>query len=245
MWSRYCQGYYGLESETALVEFLSTVGGRLLRAGAVIPTGDREVLFLSRHRRELQRHFLFVLPGEAILERLANKSSQYQHAESIGIPIPNSHYPQTREDLVHIAATVRFPCVLKPASSHIWRDRRDSVGHWRWLKAAEIGTPEDLLAAYEQMNKNNVELIVQERIEGADSQLYSFYAYLDRNSEPLALCVIQKIRQWPAGYGSGSYSVTCRQDDVVALGVRLLREAGYVGMANVEFKRDQMMEPSS
>ncbi|MEX0803720.1 MAG: ATP-grasp domain-containing protein [Candidatus Binatia bacterium] len=196
------------------------------------------MLFLSRNRRELEKHFLFVLPSAKILERLANKRSQYQYAESIGIPVPQSYYPRTQADLEQIAATIRFPCVMKPAYSHIWRDRRESAGHWRWLKAAEIGTPEELHSAYKQMNESDVELIVQERIEGADSRLYSLYVYLNRNSEPLALCVIQKIRQWPVSYGTGSYSVTCRQDRVVALGLHLLKEIGYSGMANLEFKHD-------
>ena len=84
-----------------------------------------------------------------------------------------------------------------------------------------------------------MELLVQERIEGSESCLYSLYLYLNRNSEPLASCVIQKLRQWPPEYGSGSHSVTCREDEVVALGLHLLKETRYVGLANVEFKFDR------
>ncbi|MGH7827434.1 MAG: hypothetical protein ACREQ7_19945 [Candidatus Binatia bacterium] len=238
VWSRYGLGYYCLETEAALLEFLGEIGRRMLRVGALIPTGDREVLFLSRNRNELEKHFRFVLPSADILERLANKRSQYQYAESIGIPIPQTYYPVTQRELEQIAATIRFPCVIKPAYSHIWRERRKNVGNWQWLKAVEIGTSGELRSAHKKMSESGVELLVQERIEGSDSQLYSLYAYLNRNSEPLALCVIQKLRQWPVDYGSGSYSVTCRRDEVVELGLQLLKTIGYVGMANLEFKHD-------
>jgi D-aspartate ligase len=230
--------YYSVTDETALVELLRRLGRRIVCNGALIPTGDREVLFLSRNRNELENYFYFVLPRADVLERLANKKTQYQYATNIGIPMPQTHYPKSQDDLLRIAANIQFPCVIKPAYSHIWRDERRGVGGWRWLKAVQVDTPEQLRTAYEQMNGSGVELVVQERIEGADSRLYSFYVYLDRNSDPLALCVIQKLRQWPPEYGSGSYSVTCRRDEIVEIGLKLLRALGYVGIANLEFKHD-------
>jgi predicted ATP-grasp superfamily ATP-dependent carboligase len=80
--------------------------------------------------------------------------------------------------------------------------------------------------------------LVQERIEGDESRLYSVYVYLDRRSEPRATCVVRKVRQWPPLYGSGSYSVSCREDRAVALALTLLQGWGYQGVANVEFKQD-------
>ncbi|HWO41045.1 MAG TPA: ATP-grasp domain-containing protein [Candidatus Eisenbacteria bacterium] len=238
VWSRYCLEYFSVENDAAMMELLGNLAAYGSHQAALLPTGDREVLFLSRNREELQKHYRFVLPSGDVLERLANKRSQYQCAESAGIPIPRTYYPTTPADVEQIAATIRFPCVIKPAYSHIWRDRRKDIGLRRWLKAAEVSTPEELRSAYKQMSQSRVELIVQERIDGPESRLYSFYAYLNRNSNPLALCVIQKLRQWPVEYGTGCYSVTCRRDEVVALGLNLLKKIGYVGMANLEFKQD-------
>jgi D-aspartate ligase len=108
----------------------------------------------------------------------------------------------------------------------------------KWLKAAHVDTPDQLLACYGQMREAGVELLVQERIEGAESRLYAVYLYLDRASDPIASFVMQKQRQWPPGYGNGSYSIGCRRDDVVDLSVKLLKALGYRGIANVEFKQD-------
>ena len=236
IWSRYCVACYGVDNETALLELLGKVAARKPRIGVLIPTGDREMLFLSRNREELEKHYRFALPSADTVERLANKRSQYQYAQSIGIEIPQTYYPETLEDVKKIATSIPFPCVIKPAYSHIWRDRTGR-GTERF-KAKEIATPEQLCSTYEKMSESLVEIVVQERIEGPDSQLHSLYVYLNRHSEPLAFCVLQKIRQWPANYGSGSYSVTCRRDELVVLGLQLLKTIRYVGLANLEFKHD-------
>jgi len=108
----------------------------------------------------------------------------------------------------------------------------------RWEKAAHIETPQELHTAFRQMSEGGVELLVQERIEGDDARLYSLYTYFNRQSEPLATFVMQKRRQWPPMYGNGSFSVSCRQAEVEALGVKLLSHVGYRGVANLEFKQD-------
>ncbi len=91
---------------------------------------------------------------------------------------------------------------------------------------------------YEQMKEGEIELLIQERVKGDEDRLFSCYAYLDRKAEPLAAFVLQKRRQWPPVYGNGSYSVSCRQNDVVTLTLRLLKGLRYQGVANVEFKLD-------
>jgi predicted ATP-grasp superfamily ATP-dependent carboligase len=231
-------GYYSVGSEAALLNLLHKIAALTPQRAALIAAGDGEVLFLSRNRERLEERYHFVLPDTDTVERLANKRSQYEYAQSIGIPIPPTYYPSSEWDVEQIASRIRFPCLIKPAYSHMWRDRTKDASRRQWLKAAEARTPEELRSAYRQMSESQVELLVQERIRGSDSRLYSWYVYLNRNSDPLASCVIQKLRQWPVRYGTGSYSSTCRCDDVVTLGLRLLKEIRYVGMANLEFKHD-------
>jgi predicted ATP-grasp superfamily ATP-dependent carboligase len=49
---------------------------------------DRYLLFLSRNRARLSRHFRFVLPSSEMVEDLVDKS-RFQHlAKRLGLPIP-------------------------------------------------------------------------------------------------------------------------------------------------------------
>lgn len=243
IWSRYCAGFLRVDNEPGLLSLLGEIAECVSRKGALIATGDREVLFLSRNREELAGRYRFALPSADVLERLANKRSQYQFAETLGIQIPFTYYPTTQMDVERIAGVIRFPCVIKPAYSHLWRERREEDNrHWEALKATEVATPDQLRSAYSRMGESGVDLLVQERIAGSESRLYSLYVYMNRDSEPLASCVIQKLRQWPPEYGSGSHSVTCREDRIAALGLRLLKESRYVGLSNIEFKLDPETE---
>jgi predicted ATP-grasp superfamily ATP-dependent carboligase len=237
-WSRHRTAHDLAGSEPALLARLIGIGRRLLRRGVLFATGDAEVLFLSRHRDELGRHYDFVLPPAAVVESLADKAFQYQFAAGSGIGVPPTYVPESSEDVEKIVDVARFPCVVKPARAAAWRARKPLDGEWRWAKVVETRTPEELRAICAWMRAHDFEPLIQERIEGDEARLYSVYAYLDRDSRPLATCVIQKRRQWPPLYGSGSYSVTCRQDRAVELALTLLGRIGYQGPANVEFKLD-------
>jgi predicted ATP-grasp superfamily ATP-dependent carboligase len=235
--SRYCALSHAFDDDTELLDFLRRAGAKTPTKSVLVPTGDGDVLFVSRHRRELDGLFRFALPDADSLERLVNKRSQYEYAVSLGVPVPRTCWPTNEQDLKQIAETLTFPCIIKPAHSHLWRrQQRPAMVHWP--KAAHAKTPQELVTFYEQMRESEIELLIQERVKGDEDRLFSCYAYLDRNAEPLAAFVLQKRRQWPPVYGNGSYSVSCRQGEVVKLTLRLLKGLRYHGVANVEFKLD-------
>ena len=239
VWSRYTLMQRMIKGEEELVAFLESVGSRMSDKGVMFPTGDADVLFMSKYRDRLAAHFDFVLPDAPVLDLLANKKTQYECASRIGIPTPRTYTPAGQADLQHVAATIGYPCVIKPAYPHIWRRYQRQTGTMRqWAKAAHVETPQQLQTVYEQMAKGGSELLVQERIEGPDSRLYLCYMYFDRHSEPLATCVIRKQRQWPPRYGTGSYLVSCHQPVVVEQSLKLLKHIGYRGLADLEFKHD-------
>ena len=135
-------------------------------------------------------------------------------------------------------ASLPTPCVIKPAYSDLWFRHRESTGAGGWGKLALAKSRSELVAAYDEMARSGVELIVQEVVEGGDDQLYAVWAYLDERSEPLALFARRKLRQWPLGYGVGCLSVSVRQPEVVEYGLKLLKSVGFRGLANIEFKMD-------
>lgn len=238
VWSRYCRIDRIVDSEARLLELLEHVGARMPRKGVVIPTGDGEVLFLLKNRSRLGVHFRLLLPDSELIERLANKRFQYEYAANLGVPVPQTYFPESKQQLRQIAALLSYPCIIKPCYAHLWRNYRRQVAMRKWAKAAQVDTPEQLDAFYDQMSASAVDVLVQERIEGEESRLYSVYLYLNADSEALASFVLQKRRQWPPVYGNGSYSISCRQDEVLDLSLKLLKGLRYRGIANVEFKHD-------
>ena len=240
--SRYCFEAFHVRGESSLLAFIAEFGENMPSKGVMFPTSDADVLFMSRNRSFIDNCFFFALPDSPMLEMLANKRTQYEYAKDLGVLIPQTFYPKSPQDIFKIADKVEYPCIIKPAYSYVWRNYHNRVGMKGWEKLAEVSSPKELYNAYCSMTDAGVELLIQERIPGDDTQLYSFYTYLNKDAEPLTSIVIRKKRQWPPLYGSGSSSVTCKNEDVVALGLKLLQNARYQGLANLEFKLDSRDE---
>lgn len=236
--SRYCFEAFHIRGESSLLTFIGELGENMPNKGVMIPTSDAEVLFMARNRSHISRYFFFSLPDIHMLEMLANKRTQYEFAADLGIPIPQTFFLKSPHDILKIADKIEYPCIIKPAYSYVWRNYRNRVDMKGWHKLAEVSSPKELHNAYYNMTDAGVDLLIQECIPGDDTQLYSLYIYLNQDTEPLTTIVIRKKRQWPPLYGSGSSSVTCINEDVVALGLKLLQNANYHGLANLEFKLD-------
>jgi predicted ATP-grasp superfamily ATP-dependent carboligase len=238
--SRYCFGLGGetLGDESELLDFLVRIGNRLPTKGVLIPAADAYLLLISRNRSLLSKYYEFVLTEGSTLERLANKQSQYQYAASIGLPVPKTYALERPHDIKKVAAIVHYPCIIKPVYSYPWARYRQSAGIKVWKKLAHVESPSELMQAYCRMAKSGVGLVVQERIEGGDDQLFALDTYFSRDSEPLAIFVRKKLRQWPANYGDGCHSMSTYQGEVVELGLKLLNGLNYRGLANIEFKKD-------
>ena len=124
--------------------------------------------------------------------------------------------------------------MLKPRDSSARKWENETI-----LKAFKIPDAEELIATYQHYQQYADCFIVQEWIEGDDSDLYSCNCYFDANSQPLATFVARKIRQWPPETGASSLGVEVRNDTVLEQTLRLFRKVNYRGLGYVEMKRDK------
>jgi len=224
-----------LFSDTKSEEFIRTLealGPELENKAVLFPCLDMSVLHISRHRQRLDSWYRFVLPVPEVVEMMMDKVSFYRYAQENGLPIPPTRFLYDRADAERAAGELNFPCILKPPNSDIpkWTQHRE--------KAYKVSSPTELLDIYEHCREWSKELIVQEWIEGNDSNLYSCNCYLDAQSEPIVTFVARKLRQWPPMTGVSSLGEECRDDVVLHETVRLLQSTGYRGLGYVEIKRD-------
>ena len=212
----------------ALVELRSRLGARPI----LFPCTDASVLLLSSERGRLG-DFRFALPAHDVVKMLLEKPAMTRHAQDQGFRIPASFEVRDRHDLDVALASLRFPCVLKPA-----------IKDARWIshtpsKAFEARDEDALVQIFDTCSGWSDRFIVQEWIEGPESELYSCNCYFSQEGEVLADFVARKIRQWPPGTGTSALGIECRSDEVREETLRLFRGVGYVGLGYVEMKRDQ------
>lgn len=222
-------------TNTASVELIQTLlalGPELKQKAVLYPCADMHVMLVSRHRLELEPWFHVVLPDAEVIETLMNKLNFYAYAQQHGFPIPQTRYINTHEDAERAAAELTFPCVLKPPMSAIPEWEQNSK-----LKAYKLAAPADLLHFFERSKAWAKDLIVQEWVEGPDSNLYSCNCYFNEKSEPLVTFVARKIRQWPPVTGESCLGEECRDEVVLDETLRLFRSARLRGLGYVEIKR--------
>src|ERR1700757_810750 len=148
------------EQPELLADFLLEAAAEL-RGAVIFPTRDFDVLFLDRYRGMLGPHYRLAIPPRASLFKVLNKYALACTARDAGVAAPHSMIVRKPEDLDQAAKEVGFPCVIKPVSSHQWREG----ANWEKVggrKAFLIDSRETLGREYAQVSRAHHELLVQE-----------------------------------------------------------------------------------
>jgi D-aspartate ligase len=233
-WTRVCRGIFeypaGLEEK---VDFLENFGRKFSDKPVLYPCDDVNVLLVSRHRERLKDVYRMALPDPETVEMLADKEAFYRYAESHGFRIPTTRYVRTREEAREASELMRYPCVIKPTSrTQEWTARTQIKVFW-------AANAEELLSVYETYHRFTNALVMQQWIEGDESDLYSCNVYFTLEGEPAATFVARKLRQWPPRIGQSSLGEECRDETVLEETLRLFRQVNYRGLGYVEMKRER------
>jgi predicted ATP-grasp superfamily ATP-dependent carboligase len=208
-------------------------------------TEEKTVHTVSERRGELASRYRIRLPAHDTLMALMHKQGFQELAERCGAPVPRCVNLRSRADLPALGA-LKFPCVLKPS------DKNYQYGA-RFKKGYVVQSPAEVERLYGEIEEVQADMVVQEWIDGADSDVYFCLQYVGGDGAPVASFSGRKIRSWPPKIG-GTASCTASWEDDEAL-TRATREffarVGFTGMGSMEYKRDRrdgrfyMIEPTA
>lgn len=201
--------------------WLTDLGDRIGRPAPIFPMHDEDVNTIARFADLVGGRFLCPFPGWDVLEPLQDKRHQLDAADAAGVPAPRTRREPTDE--------LGYPVLVKPFHSPEFR-RRFGVQAFRCGSRAELDEAWERAAGFEPL--------VQEWIPGGDDTLWSLGCYLAADGRALGLFCGRKLRQTPPGVGVCRVGEAVWSDEVVEQGLALLRQLGYHGVAQVEFKRD-------
>lgn len=235
----------GLHGEI-LIEELEHLGRQ--RFAGVRPvlflTQEETVKTISRHRDRLAPLYRFSLPRKDIVDALQHKHGFQCLAEQHGAPIPKLVHVTTQLDLAALGG-LRFPAVVKPGERNAGYSRQ-------FKKAYRVESAEEAGNLVRRILAVTPDVVVQEWIEGPDSNIHFCLQYLDQQGNVVASFTGRKIRSWPPAVG-GTASCTAAPEahaELSAITERFFQAAGVVGMAGMEYKRDsrtgafRMVEPT-
>ena len=238
--SRFFKGIYpvpnGRDEPQALCETLIELRKRHTEAPVIFPTRDFDVMFLHNHRSELNS--LYRLPQNSAVECLLDKLALFKLAKRHDISVPATVVCSSIEEIDAELPTLQFPVVVKPRIAAQWRTR----GTWQAVgarKAFLAETAEELRAQYLKIASVSPEVMIQEYIAGSDCDIAVCCCFVDAAQQMTAYFTARKLRQNPPLFGTGCAVETVEIPEIVPIAQCLLQAAGYTGIAEVEFKRDQ------
>jgi len=203
----------------------------------LLPCCDEGVELVARRRSELGA--VGHLPVEAddrVLLAMLNKPESYRLASAAGVVVPRTITVRSPDDRGAVLGEgLGFPLAVKPTRSDVLMQR---LPGYRAPKGAVVHDERELDATLRTVLSAGVDVLVTEIIPGGDDRFCSYYSYLDEHGEPLLHFTKRKPRQYPIGFGTGTYHITQWQPDVARTGLRFFQGVGLRGLGNVEFKRD-------
>lgn len=219
---------------TDFIDKLKELGPTLEQKAVLFPCSDMSMLLISRHREELDTWYHVTLPEPDVVEMLASKTLFYPFAQEAGFSVPKTVLLGNAEDAQKAAEVLTFPCIVKPAvKTTEWMLNSGGV------KVYQAASAKEFLALYDRCGTWTDTLMVQEWVDGPETNLYSCNVYFNAASEPLVAFIAKKIRQWPPQTGISCLSKECRNDTVLQETLRLFKSVNYRGLGYLEMKRDE------
>ncbi|WP_338023160.1 carbamoyl-phosphate synthase [Bacillus ectoiniformans] len=197
----------------------------MLYAGA-----DDYVVFISKFREELAKHYLFLCPDHSLIENVLDKKKTYELLTKYRIPTPKTFFVETVTQLNHAITQLEFPCILKPVAGHEYRKHINT-------KAIYIHDVIQLKREF-PLYRQYGELIIQEIIPGDNQCFYKVATLFDDQMKLLALFTLQKNHQFPAQFGTGAHIVSRPVPELAEYGKTLLKELKLKGVGMIEYKKD-------
>ena len=222
----------GQDEETFLA-FLEQLGRQLPQRAVVFPTHDEYIWVIARNVERLAPWYIVPFSPWSSMHRLADKEDQLRSAWRVGVDTPRTVFVSTRKDLETQAAEIDdigFPAIFKPVESLAFKERfRRPV--------LRIASRDELESVYARVDDCGT-LMFQEIVPGEDDTLWTVGSYVNAQSEPLAVFTGRKLRQHPRVFGTARFCESVWVPELADAGLRLLKELGYHGVSQVEFKRD-------
>lgn len=224
--------YPGSEPQ-GLLSCLLALGKTLSEPGILIPSGDVELLCISRNREALSEYFHFRVPDVDTVELLADKARFYLFCMEAGIPAPLTFVDPLPDTIEEIASEIAYPCLIKPfLRDKTWNTDFDNK------KVLVANNAEALIQLFGDVHREHPDILIQEIVPGPDSNLYFSHVYLSQKLETLAIWTGRKIRQRPIHFGTSTMTETFWVDTVAEDSLKILRQLQCAGYASIEFKKD-------
>jgi D-aspartate ligase len=214
--------------EKDTLEYLLDIVGEFDTRPLLLTFADWVAIFIEKHADALQDRYRFPRADAPVVRALADKWQMYLLAKQFGIPVPETAFPQSRDDVTAFLQSARFPVVIKDADAFLMNHSSKEIVH----------TPEDVIDRYDRAAAcGPANLILQEYIPGDTECGWMCNAYFGQDSKCHGIFTAKKLRQ-VSSTGISSLAVCLPNPTVQEQTLRLMQSAGYQGACGVGYRYD-------
>lgn len=225
------------KNANSFVEFMINMRKEFEMKPVLIPTADKFVLPINDFEKELSEYFHFTLPENGILRKLTSKKDSYELAVENGFPTPKTFISKGADELEDFIDKVDYPCIIKPEFPESWRSGFLEE-FCKGEKVIVVNSKDEFYSNYNTIKIYDDRIIVQEIVQGKDSNLNYFVSYLDKNQRCTGSFSGIKERIAPVHFGSASYVNIIFNEELKDMSVKWLKKMGFWGMSGIEVKKD-------
>jgi len=227
----------GTDKVDDAVEYLVSLGREIGQRAVLFSTSDGWSLVVARGHKKLKEYYSYDFISEQEYLRLEDKREQYRIAEKVGVDYPKTaeikkgkNEAEEMKNAGEAAAGLRFPVLVKPI------DAADFFNKF-YSKGFVSRSAEEAADNYKKAKRAGFECVLQEIIEGPETELYSFVSYIDSKGELKRSFMAHKIRQYPPHFGTCTLGESVYVPEIIEPSLRLLNEFNFSGPSQVEYKR--------
>jgi predicted ATP-grasp superfamily ATP-dependent carboligase len=223
--------------EEGFLKFLTDLGKRMKKKGVLYVTNDHWMIPLSKNQSLLSEYYLFTMSEWNVIESCTDKKKMYAIAEKSDIAYPKTYYLNDIAEIDNIYHEIPYPCILKPVITLDFADKLKSKARVFNLHNRE--ELESLVEKIKSADLRNREIVIQEYIPGGIETLYTITTYSNMNADIVAYSTGHKLRQRPPDAGTIISGKVIPEPRLFEPASRLIKNAGFFGIANTEFKYDK------
>jgi D-aspartate ligase len=200
-------------------------------------TSDKFISPVLKNSELLRDFFLFNNSNNYITEKLSNKRTLMELAIKEQVPVPKTVFFNNIQSLDPEIEQLNYPCIIRPGRGKKWLEP-PLINFLKGAKLIKVDNPAELVFWLDKISQLDDDLIIQEIIEGPDSNLLYLVCYIDSNQKCLGYFCGQKLRIIPIHFGSASYMKTVSAQPILDQALTFLKRTKYFGIAGIEFKKD-------
>lgn len=202
-----------------------------LQGAIILALSDSAISFIAKFEDQLKGRYILESNQADVRARLLDKLETIHIAEKAELGAPKSFEVKRGDNIEVTTGKVRYPILVKPIYSHLFREQFG-------VKVILVNSQDEASDVIRRAHEHSLDVMLCEWIPGPDSQICSYYAYIDAAGRPLVEFTKFVTRRHPQYFGGAVFHGTSWQPDVAEAGRRFFASLGMIGICNIEFKRD-------